>query len=74
MTAVQSGAFQAIEKLVSRLAPEPVCDGGITQNLGLSLLDHVEQVTRELVGTHGFERRKAACSLCGETRLVTGRR
>ena len=73
MTAVQSDAFQAIEKLVSRLAPEPVCDDCITQTLGLSLLDHVEQVTRELVGTNGFERRKAVCSLCGETRFVTRR-
>lgn len=73
MTEVKAGAFQAIEKLVSRLAPEPVCDDCIVQTLGLSPLDHVEQATRELVGANGFERSKGACSLCGETRLVTRR-
>jgi len=73
MTEVKTSALQAIEKLVSRLAPEPVCDDCITQTLDLSPLDHVEQVARELVGANRFERSKGACSLCGETRLVTCR-
>lgn len=56
MTEVKTSALQAIEKLVSRLAPEPVCNDCIAQTLGLSPLDHVEQVARELVGANRFER------------------
>ncbi len=74
MTALQTDAFHAIEKLVSRLAPEPVCDHCITQTLGLSPLDHAEQATHELAGANGFQRSKDACSLCGEIRSVIARR
>lgn len=64
-------ALHAIERLVARLSPEPVCDDCITQTLRLSPLENADQSARELTGTNGFERRKDTCSLCGETRLVT---
>ncbi|WP_454798669.1 hypothetical protein [Novosphingobium lindaniclasticum] len=67
-------ALQAIEKLVSRLSPEPVCDDCIAQTLGLSPCEHTQQAARELLGTGGFERSKDTCSLCGEVRLVTRQR
>jgi len=67
-------ALQAIEKLVSRLSPEPVCDDCIAQTLGLSPLEDAEQTSRELLGTGGFERSKDTCSLCGEVKLVTRQR
>ncbi|WP_232491741.1 hypothetical protein [Novosphingobium kaempferiae] len=62
-----------VEKLVVRLAPRPVCDECVAHTLGLSMLHHVDQATRELAGSNGFERRKDTCSLCGETRPVTAR-
>ncbi len=65
--------LQDIEKLVARLAPEPVCDDCITQRLGLSVLHHADVQTRELLGTNGFVRSKDECSLCGETKLVIRR-
>ncbi|WP_395331873.1 hypothetical protein WBP06_03440 [Novosphingobium sp. BL-8H] len=65
--------LQAIEKLVTRLSPEPVCDDCITQTLGLSPLENADHAARELAGSNGFERRKDTCSLCGEIRLVTKR-
>lgn len=63
-----------IGKLVSRLSPEPICDTCITRTLGLSAQENVEHAARELLGGHGFERRKDTCSLCGETGLVTRQR
>ncbi|WP_395396411.1 hypothetical protein WBP07_21190 (plasmid) [Novosphingobium sp. BL-8A] len=74
MTALQTDAFHAIEKLVSRLSPQPVCDDCISQTLGLSSFDHAEQATHELAGANGFQRSKDVCSLCGETRSVIARR
>ena len=59
-----------VAKLVSRISPEPVCDDCIARTLGLSALQRASYNTRELVGSNGFARRKDACSLCGETKLV----
>lgn len=66
--------LQNIEKLVSRLSPEPVCDTCITEKLDLDPLEHADHAARELAGTNGFELLSGACSLCGETRLVIRRR
>lgn len=63
-----------IEKVVARLSPAPVCDQCLAQTLGLSVLHHADQAARELAGTNGFERRKDACGLCGETRMVSVKR
>lgn len=59
-----------VEKLVLRLAPSPVCDDCLTDKLGLTILQHADQASRELAGSNGFERSKDECGLCGETRLV----
>ncbi|WP_395335123.1 hypothetical protein WBP07_27745 [Novosphingobium sp. BL-8A] len=63
--------LHVIEKLVTRLSPEPVCDDCIAQTLGLPPSENAEQAVRELVGSNGFERIKDICSLCGEMRPVT---
>ncbi|MFT4053933.1 MAG: hypothetical protein QM681_05465 [Novosphingobium sp.] len=63
-----------IEKLVVRLSPAPVCDECVAHTLGLSVLHHADQAARELAGTNGFERRKDACGLCSETRMVSVKR
>jgi hypothetical protein len=63
-----------VRTLVTRLSPEAVCDDCITDRLGLSVRQHANHKTRELAGTAGFERRKAACSLCGCEKLVIRRR
>ena len=62
-----------VERLVSRLSPEPVCDDCIAERLGLTVRQHANHKTRELAGSNGFERRKHVCSLYGETKLVIRR-
>ncbi len=59
-----------VRALITRLAPEPICDDCITERLRLSIRQHANHKTRELAGTAGFERREAACSLCREVKLV----
>lgn len=65
--------LEDVERFVSRLSPAPVCDDCIAGRLGLSVRQHANHKTRELAGSNGFERRKDACSLCGETKLVIRR-
>ncbi|MGC6331146.1 hypothetical protein [Rhizorhabdus sp. FW153] len=62
-----------VERFISRLSPEAVCDDCIAEKLGLSVRQHSNHKTRELAGSNGFERRKAPCSLCGVTKLVIRR-
>jgi hypothetical protein len=59
-----------VERLVMRLAPEPVCDDCIAERLALSVRQHANHKTRELAGSNGFVRSKDICSLCGATKLV----
>lgn len=65
--------LQDVERFVSRLSPEQVCDDCITEKLGLSVRQHANHKTRELAGSNGFERRKDVCSLCGVTKMVIRR-
>ncbi|TPG42736.1 hypothetical protein EAH79_02385 [Sphingomonas koreensis] len=62
-----------VARLVTRLAPEPVCDDCVADTLGLASGDPVAQQTRELAGTNGYERTKHACALCGTVKLVIRR-
>ena len=59
-----------VRALIERLAPEPVCDDCIAERLELSVRQHANHKTRELAGSDGFERKLAACSLCGATKKV----
>ncbi|MBO9582060.1 MAG: hypothetical protein J7498_14305 [Sphingobium sp.] len=59
-----------VEKLITRLAPDAICDDCITEKLNLSVRQHANHKTRELAGTHGFTRAKDECSICGSTKLV----
>lgn len=59
-----------VRAFVTRLSPDAVCDDCIAGRLGLTVRQHANHKTRELAGTDGFERQKAACSLCGEVKLV----
>lgn len=63
-----------VERFVTRLSPELVCDDCIAEKLNLSVRQHANHKTRELAGSNGFERRKDVCSLCGGTKLVISRR
>ena len=60
----------AVEALIKRLAPNPVCDDCLTERLGLTVRQHTNHKTRELAGHRGFERRIAPCSLCGGSKKV----
>ncbi len=59
-----------VRRFVTRLSPDAVCDDCIAEKLELSVRQHANHKTRELAGTGGFERRKGACSLCGNEKLV----
>lgn len=59
-----------IEALVKRLDGAEVCDDCITDRLDLSSVSQATVVTHAAGGTGGFERLKAPCSLCAETKLV----
>ncbi len=59
-----------VRGLIERLSPEPICDDCITEKLGLSVRQHANHKTRELAGTHGFERRLDPCAICGQPKKV----
>jgi len=60
-------------RLIEQLSPDAVCDGRISERLGLSVRQPANHNTRELAGTLGFERRKDLCAICGSTKLVIRR-
>lgn len=62
-----------VRGFVERLTPESVCDDCIADRLDLSSSGRANLAARELAGASGFERRTAACTLCGITRTVTRR-
>ena len=59
-----------VRALIERLAPEPVCDDCIADRLSLGGDDQPHQLANELAGSHGFERGKDECSLCGAPKLI----
>jgi hypothetical protein len=66
--------LQDIERLVVRLSPQPVCDDCIADTLMLAIRDYASRKSRELAGSHGFERCKDMCTLCGATKWVIRKR
>lgn len=62
--------LERVKALITRLTPEPICDDCVTEKLGLSIRQHANHKTRELAGSHGFERRLDMCSICGATKKV----
>lgn len=62
--------LEQVRALIERLSPEPICDGCITDKLGLSVRQHANHKTRELAGGDGFERRIEACAICGAVKKV----
>jgi hypothetical protein len=62
--------FEDVRALIVRLSRETICDDCIADRLHLSIRQHANHKSRELAGSGGFERRKAACSLCGSEKLV----
>ncbi|MCW0199885.1 hypothetical protein [Sphingopyxis sp.] len=63
-----------IERLIVRLDGAGVCEGCVTDRLGLSIPAQADVVTRALGGTRGFERTRDICTLCGNGRTVTRHR
>lgn len=63
-----------VRALIERLSPDAVCDDCITERLSLSVRQHANHKTRELMAEPGFERRIEACSLCGSTKKVISAR
>lgn len=59
-----------VEALIRRMDGAPLCDDCITDRLDLSSVAQASVATRSVGGPGGFERLKAPCSLCGETRPV----
>jgi hypothetical protein len=59
-----------VEKLVIRLAPEPICDDCVADTLKLADRESVPHRTRELAGSNGFIRIRQPCSMCGMEKVV----
>lgn len=66
--------FEDVERLITRLSPDPICDDCIAERLGHAHRQHANIKTRELAGMGGFERRKDICSLCFAEKLVIRKR
>lgn len=66
--------LERVRALIERLSPDPICDDCVSERLELSVRQHANHITRELAGTNGFERRKEACSICGNEKLVIRKR
>lgn len=67
------GADQ-VRRMIERLAPEPVCDECIADQLERADGQGVAQAGRELTGQDGFERARGRCAICGVSRRVTRKR
>jgi Cys-tRNA synthase (O-phospho-L-seryl-tRNA:Cys-tRNA synthase) len=63
-----------VRRLVEWLAPEPICDDCIAGKLGTVDREQADQASRELAGASGFERGRAPCAICRETKSVIRRR
>jgi hypothetical protein len=63
-----------VRAFVTRLAPNPVCDGCIAERLNLAAPQRANHDTRQLAGSEGFERRRDICSLCYGEKIVIRRR
>jgi len=63
-----------VEALITRLAPEPICDACIVERLNLSALHRASHRTRELAGSRGFERCQDPCATCGKSGSAIRRR
>lgn len=59
-----------VEKLIIRLAPEPICDDCVADTLKLPDRDRAPRTTRELAGSNGFVRSRQTCAMCGMERVV----
>ena len=59
-----------VARLIDRLAPLPICSDCISDKLNLGTRHQADQRCRELAGTNGFERKKAACGMCNAIKLV----
>ena len=62
-------ALNHIRTLVTRLAPEALCDTCIAARVDEHAQPEVPHLVRELVGQEGFELVKQPCALCCETSL-----
>lgn len=62
--------LENVEILLARIVPQAICDDCVTEELGLSIRQHANHKTRALAKLPNFDRRKAACSLCGNVKLV----
>jgi len=69
-----TSVLDKVRGLIERLSPEPVCDECVAERLQLATISQANKKTRELAGSHGFERKLDVCSLCGAPRTVIRRR
>jgi hypothetical protein len=63
--------IEDVANLLRRLSPAPACDDCVAERLALAARQVANQRTRELAGSHGFERRRDICSLCFGEKIVT---
>ncbi len=69
-----ASVLDKVRWLIERLSPESVRDECVAERLQLSTISQANKKTRELAGSHGFERKLDVCSLYGAPRTVIRRR
>lgn len=62
--------LEQVRQLIERIAPKALCDDCIASRLKLTIRQHANHKTRKLAKEFAFERRRGACSSCGDTKLV----
>ena len=62
--------LEQVRTFVTQQWPRPVCDDCIANRLNLSVRQHANHKTRELMRTKGFDRRVDTCSICGKVKKV----
>ncbi len=62
--------LEKVRSFVVLRSPHGVCDHCIQKALGLSVPQHANHKTRELVVQKGFIRRKDVCGTCGPVKEV----
>lgn len=60
-----------VRRLISRLAPQGICDDCLAQAANLNGRSEARSMARELLGTQGFERRKDRCCMCDNSRALS---
>lgn len=62
--------LERVKALLTRVAPNAVCDDCIAREIGITPRQHANHKTRELERSREFDRGVGQCSMCKHTKKV----